>query len=36
MFGLPTIAWKRFGVWLVIGLTFYFVYGWRRGRLERG
>lgn len=35
MFGLPTIAWKRFGVWLVIGLTFYFIYGWRRARLER-
>ncbi len=35
MLGLPRTAWIRFGVWLVIGLTFYFIYGWWRARLER-
>jgi APA family basic amino acid/polyamine antiporter len=35
MLSLPGTAWIRFGVWLVIGLVFYFVYGWRRARLER-
>jgi APA family basic amino acid/polyamine antiporter len=32
MLGLPTMAWIRFAVWLVIGITFYAVYGWLRGR----
>jgi APA family basic amino acid/polyamine antiporter len=36
MLGLPRTAWIRFGVWLLIGLTFYFGYGWRRARCERG
>jgi len=34
MLGLPTTAWIRFGVWLVIGITFYALYGWRRSRLR--
>jgi APA family basic amino acid/polyamine antiporter len=36
MFGLPWSAWIRFGVWLVIGLTFYGLYGFRRSRLHAG
>ena len=31
--GLPLATWIRFGVWLVIGLVIYFVYGFRRSRL---
>jgi APA family basic amino acid/polyamine antiporter len=34
MVGLPTHAWERFGVWLVIGLILYFVYGYRHSRLK--
>ena len=29
MKGLPLHAWERFGIWLVIGLVLYFVYGMR-------
>jgi APA family basic amino acid/polyamine antiporter len=36
MFGLPGTAWKRFGIWLVIGLALYFVYGFRNSTLRRG
>ena len=36
MFGLPWSAWRRFGWWLVIGLTFYGLYGHRRSRLNAG
>ena len=25
MFGLPTAAWERFGIWLAVGLAIYFV-----------
>ena len=35
MFGLPWKAWIRFAVWLVAGITFYALYGWRRSRLNR-
>jgi APA family basic amino acid/polyamine antiporter len=31
--GLPRIAWQRFGVWLVIGLVCYAVYGWHHSRV---
>ena len=34
MFGLPTHAWERFGIWLVIGLAIYFGYGYRNSRLR--
>src|SRR5438034_101236 len=36
MKGLPTLAWVRFGWWLVIGLVLYFVYGYRHSTLRRG
>ncbi len=36
MYGLPIHAWKRFAVWLVIGLALYFVYGYRNSTLRRG
>jgi APA family basic amino acid/polyamine antiporter len=34
MVGLPTQAWKRFGIWLAVGLLLYFVYGYRHSRLR--
>jgi APA family basic amino acid/polyamine antiporter len=38
MKGLPPQAWTRFGIWLIIGLAIYFLYGYRhskiRGRTE--
>ena len=34
MYGLPRQAWERFGGWLVIGLVFYFLYGFRHSRLR--
>jgi len=36
MFGLPGTAWKRFGIWLVIGLVLYFTYGFKNSTLRRG
>jgi APA family basic amino acid/polyamine antiporter len=33
MKGLPTQAWERFGIWLVIGAVIYFGYGYRHSRL---
>jgi APA family basic amino acid/polyamine antiporter len=33
MSGLPFPTWIRFGVWLLIGLVIYFLYGYRRSRL---
>ena len=36
MYGLPPEAWLRFGVWLVIGLVLYFVYGYRHSVLRTG
>jgi APA family basic amino acid/polyamine antiporter len=33
MFGLPTAAWIRFGIWMVIGVAFYFMYGFKHSRL---
>src|SRR5262249_29154456 len=35
MRGLPRSAWERFGVWLLIGLIIYFLYGYRHSRLHR-
>jgi len=34
MFQLPGVTWKRFGIWLVVGLVFYFTYGARHSRLR--
>jgi APA family basic amino acid/polyamine antiporter len=34
MRGLPAVTWKWFGVWLLIGLVIYFVYGFRKSRLR--
>lgn len=36
MKGLPAAAWKGFGVWLLIGLAIYAVYGYRNSTLRRG
>ncbi len=34
MFGLPVRAWERFGIWLVIGMFIYFLYGFRNSTLR--
>ena len=34
MRGLPTEAWVRFGVWLIVGLVLYFTYDYRHSRLR--
>jgi APA family basic amino acid/polyamine antiporter len=34
MTGLPAITWLRFGGWLIIGITVYFLYGYRHSRLH--
>ena len=36
MRGLPSSAWVAFGIWLLIGLLIYFLYGYRHSRLRRG
>jgi APA family basic amino acid/polyamine antiporter len=33
MRGLPHQAWERFGIWLVLGLVLYFLYGFRHSRV---
>jgi APA family basic amino acid/polyamine antiporter len=35
MFGLPTITWIRFGIWLAVGLVLYFSYGFWHSKLKR-
>jgi APA family basic amino acid/polyamine antiporter len=35
MYGLPALAWKRFGVWMLLGMLVYFAYGFRHSRLAR-
>ncbi len=35
MSGLPLATWIRFGVWLLIGLVIYFLYGYHRSRLAQ-
>ncbi len=34
MLQLPSITWKRFGIWLVLGLVIYFLYGAKHSRLR--
>jgi APA family basic amino acid/polyamine antiporter len=34
MRGLPRQAWERFGIWLVLGLVLYFLYGFRHSRVR--
>jgi APA family basic amino acid/polyamine antiporter len=34
MLGLPTQAWERFGIWLVIGLVLYIAYGFKHSVLR--
>ncbi len=36
MQGLPTRAWQMFGVWLLIGLVLYFMYGYRHSVVRTG
>ncbi len=31
---LPRITWIRFGIWLLVGLIFYWLYGWTHSRLR--
>jgi basic amino acid/polyamine antiporter, APA family len=33
MAGLPLITWERFGLWLLIGLVLYFLYGFSKSKL---
>jgi APA family basic amino acid/polyamine antiporter len=35
MQGLPRSAWERFGLWLLLGLLIYFLYGYRHSKLRR-
>ena len=34
MAGLPRQAWERFGIWLVVGIVLYILYGYRHSRLH--
>ncbi len=34
MLGLPRVTWERFGLWLVVGLAIYFLFGLRHSRLK--
>jgi basic amino acid/polyamine antiporter, APA family len=35
MYQLPLVTWIRFGIWLAIGLVFYFLYGYHKSILGR-
>jgi APA family basic amino acid/polyamine antiporter len=35
MLGLPTKAWERFGIWMVVGIVIYFFYGVRNSVLRK-
>jgi APA family basic amino acid/polyamine antiporter len=34
MYQLPFVTWARFGIWLVVGLVFYFSYGFWKSKLR--
>jgi APA family basic amino acid/polyamine antiporter len=34
MLGLPSTAWYRFGIWMTVGVVFYFLYGFRHSKLS--
>lgn len=34
MRGLPRTAWERFGLWLLLGVVIYFLYGYRHSKLR--
>jgi APA family basic amino acid/polyamine antiporter len=36
MRGLPDSAWVAFGIWMLVGLAIYFLYGYRHSRLRAG
>ena len=36
MLGLPRATWERLIIWMVAGLVFYVVYGYRRSKLRIG
>ena len=36
MIQLPTVTWIRFGIWLAVGLVFYFAYGYKNSVLRHG
>ena len=36
MKNLPLVTWKRFGIWLMIGLVLYLFYGYKHSKLGRG
>jgi APA family basic amino acid/polyamine antiporter len=36
MIQLPMITWIRFGIWLLLGLVVYFLYGYRNSVLRSG
>jgi APA family basic amino acid/polyamine antiporter len=36
MYQLPAITWIRFGIWLAVGLVFYFLYGYKHSVLRTG
>jgi APA family basic amino acid/polyamine antiporter len=35
MLGLPLLTWIRFGIWLLVGLAFYYLYGRKHSVLRR-